>query len=680
MKSKIFTGTVMHARLAPIRHEFEYQIYWYAFDLDELHEIEKTVPLFGYNKIRPVSLFDKDYLTSGPGSIKEKLLAFLDHAQCGDGITRIELITSARYLNYVFNPVSFYYCYRADGSVRCTVAEVNNTFHERHLYVLDEERRSEPRFITRYTVPKSFHVSPFNDMEGEYDFHFSSTESFLDIRINILREGDKSFISRMWGHARPLSTLNLLKVFVQFPLTALMTIPRIYWQAAKLHYMRGMPVISKPHPSSSFTIKVAPPMWKERLGRFISRKVLSHIEDGYLTVVDPHGRRESFGDSRSSLRAELTLRSYAVYDKVVSHGGIGFGESFVDGDWETNDLAAVLKILFSNSKTSDDRYFNLLRPIRFLNRIQHWFRKNTLRGSRKNIEAHYDLSNDLFKLFLDPSMMYSSGIYARPESTLEEAQKLKVDTLIQKAHIEHNHKVLEIGSGWGTFAIEAARQRGCHVRSVTLSSEQLALATKRATLAGISEKVHFDLVDYRHVSGKYDRIVSIEMLEAVGKEYLGSFFESCDRLLAPNGLVVLQVIVTPESYYDVYCKRQDWIQKHVFPGSHIPCLTALMKAIKKHSSFMVEDIENIGPHYARTLADWRDRFDEKGAEVSALGFDDRFKKLWRFYLASCEAEFATRWLGVYQIVLTRINNKYLIQKDGERTQHHTLLHAVGRAA
>jgi cyclopropane-fatty-acyl-phospholipid synthase len=664
MRSQIFTGKVMHARLKPIVHQFQYSIYWYALDLDELTQFSQTTPLFAYNRAGVVSLYDTDYLDGTNRPLKQRALEVLRNSGCFAVVSTVTLITSARYFGYVFNPVSFYYFYDAAGVCVAHMAEVNNTFNERHLYILHNPTDAQGKAsYVHYQVPKDFHVSPFNKIEGDYAFFFSPISDTLDIKINIVADDTNSFVSRMWGSGRTLTTATIAATILRFPITAALSIPRIYWQAAKLHYQRGLPVIPKPNPISTNTIKVAPPTWKERLGLSLARKLLGSMNHGRITVTYPEGHTESFGNPSSYLHAHFTLKNYYVFEKLMKHGSIGFGESYMDGDWETDDLGLLLAIILNNSDTIDERYFNINKPLRLINRVQHWFRRNTLVGSKKNIEAHYDLSNDLFKLFLDPSLMYSSALYPSPHATLEEAQQHKVNTLIEKAAIERGHSVLEIGSGWGTVAITAAQKRDCTVKSITLSKEQQELAQERALACGVQDAVTFDLIDYRHVSGTYDRIISVEMLEAVGKEYLGSFFASCERLLKPNGIVVLQAIATPESWYDIYCSRQDWIQKHIFPGSHIPCLAAILDAVKNHSNFMVEHIQNIAPDYARTLREWRVRFNAQSSAVTKLGFDERFKKMWNFYLASCEAEFATRWLGVYQIVLTRPNNHYLVARD-----------------
>jgi cyclopropane-fatty-acyl-phospholipid synthase len=662
-QARIFKGRVMHARLEPVRHQFEYPVYWYSFDLDSLSSLSNKSKLFGHNKLRIVSIHDKDYLTPEDIPIKEKLLRFLDQAGCGDQIERIELITSARYFNYVFNPVSFYYCYRNDGSIRCTVAEVNNTFNEKHLYILDYQREPRKGYFTHYTVDKAFHVSPYNDVKGQYDFHFSKIGDKLDIRIDILRDDKQVFLSRLWGESTVMSDSSILKTLIKFPLSAALSIPRIYWQALRLHFQRGLPVITKPNPSSSWTIGIAPPnLWERFCMRFVL-KFISSLERGQIEITFPDGSIKVYGKANNQPAAQMKLKNYSIFPRLLRDGGMGLGESFQAGDWESDDLARVVYVFLDNSHCIPESKLNLLKPFRWLLRLEHGLRNNSLKNSVKNISAHYDLSNEFFKVFLDPSLTYSSALYRSTDDTLEKAQANKIDAIIKKANIPENGTLLEIGSGWGALALEARKRHSCSVTSISLSQEQLAIARERAKESGAAEKFDFRFEDYRHTQGKFDSIVSVEMMEAVGHRYMGEFFRSIERLLKPDGVAVLQVIAFPDFEYKDYLKRQDWIQRHIFPGSHLPSLNSIIQAMTDGTKLVVENIENIAPHYAQTLKEWHSIFNQRLDKIAALGYDQRFIRTWQFYFASCEAEFKSRWLQVYQIVLTRPNNARLIEKS-----------------
>lgn len=647
----------MHARLEPVRHAFTYPVYFYGFDLDELPLLSEMVRGFKYNRRALVSLFDSDYLDDVAGTIREKLNRFLALARRGNEVARVFLVTSARYFGYVFNPVSFYYCYGADGSLRCAVAEVNNTFRERHLYILDE-----PEFragAAHFRARKCFHVSPFNDMRGEYLFFFSPPEPILDIRVDIVREGRVVFKSQIAGKAVPLDTKHLMATILRHPVAAALTMPRIMTQAAQLYVRKRLPVYTKPAPSGTLTIRTAPATtWERICERFVTR-LFERLETGSLAVRFPDGTTRSFGGQRAGVGASMDIRQPSFFARLVRDGEIGLGDAYMLGEWDTPDVASVISLFIENRGRLEDGDLRMARIGRFFNRVRHLARRNTVRGSRRNISAHYDLSNEFFKIWLDPTMMYSAAFFERPDQSLEEAQRAKMRKLMRAARLDRKHHVLEIGSGWGAFAIAMAREIGCRVTSITISERQLEEARARAEAAGVSDRVEFRLCDYRHIEGSYDRIVSIEMLEAVGREYFGAFFSTLERVLKPDGVAALQVITIPDQRYEAYSRSTDWIQKHIFPGGHLPSLGALVEAMTKHSNLHVESVENIGPHYAITLRRWLEQFDARIDEIRALGYDEIFIRKWRYYLGYCEAAFATRALDDLHIVITRACNPSL---------------------
>jgi len=286
-------------------------------------------------------------------------------------------------------------------------------------------------------------------------------------------------------------------------------------------------------------------------------------------------------------------------------------------------------------------------------RLLHALRANTLIGSRKNIGRHYDLSNDFFRTFLDPTMLYSCGLYAGESDSCEDAQRHKIQRIIEKAHITPADHVLEIGCGWGGFAMEAVRETNCRVTGITVSGEQYKLARERVLRAGLQDKITILFQDYRHVTGLFDKIISIEMLEAVGHKYLATFFMTCDRLLKPAGRLVIQVITIPDQRYEQYRRTTDWIQKYIFPGGHLPSVTALSGVVTRHTGLLMENLEDIGTNYARTLKDWRTSFTRNMDEIKALGFDEVFRRKWIYYLAMCEAGFRERAIGDIQVVFRK---------------------------
>lgn len=657
MNSRIYRGRVLHARLEPVPHSFSYPVYFYGFDLSELPTLSDTVRGFGYNSRALVSIHDKDYLDHAAGTIREKLEKFLAMVPGSSDIARVFLVTCARYFGYVFNPVSFYYCLGPDGLLRCAIAEVNNTFQERHLYLLDKPEYRNGG--TRFRAKKCFHVSPFHDMRGEYEFQFSPPEPIIDIRVDLVRDGRVVFRSQIAGKAFPLDTNHLIGTLARHPIVAAMTMPRIMTQAAHLYVRKRLPVFTKPAPSSPLTIRTAPATAFERACARIVTGLFERLEAGKLSVRFPDGSLRVFGGARPGFNADMLINQPSFFSRVVLEGEIGLGDAYVLGEWNTENIASVIGLFIENREQLQHGNLRTARLATWLNRLRHVLRKNSLIGSRKNISAHYDLSNDFFKLWLDPTMMYSAAYFERPDQSLEEAQRAKIRKLIQAARIGPNHHVLEIGSGWGGFAIEAVRLTGCRVTSITISERQLEEARNRARAAGLDDRIEFRLCDYRRIEGRFDRIVSIEMLEAVGREYFGAFFETLDRALQPNGVIALQVITIPDQRYRDYCRSTDWIQQRIFPGGHLPALSALLNAMARHSSLHIESVENIGPHYAPTLRRWAENFEAHRDEIQALGFDDAFLRKWRYYLGYCEAAFATRALDDLQIVLTRACNPSL---------------------
>lgn len=375
------------------------------------------------------------------------------------------------------------------------------------------------------------------------------------------------------------------------------------------------------------------------------------LQHGRLNIHLPDGKLHTFGKTKADKAIDLYVHRYTLFKKILFKGATGLGEAYVDGDFECTNLTGFIALLCKNHATLEHTNRYLSFAVQTLNRLRHRCRRNNRSMSRRNIQEHYDLSNAFFSTFLDTSMTYSCAIFKNASDSLETAQRRKLETVIDKAQIKPHHHILEIGSGWGSFAIQAAQQTGCRVTTLTLSQKQQKLTLEKIEAAGLSERIKVLLRDYRDIRGRYDRIVSIEMLEAVGHAYLGTFFERCDALLKPGGRAVLQVITIPDQYYDAYRHGEDWIRKYIFPGGHLPSLLALNKVLKTHTRFSIEHLENIGIHYTRTLREWHSKFNQHIEDVRKLGFSHSFERKWRYYLNFCEASFATRMLNNLQLVL-----------------------------
>ena len=358
-------------------------------------------------------------------------------------------------------------------------------------------------------------------------------------------------------------------------------------------------------------------------------------------------------DPLQTLHANIVVHDPAFYRMAALNGSVGAGDAYMDGHWDCDDLVALVRILVRNRDRLDALERGPARIGGAIMRGWHALMRNTRAGSRRNIAAHYDLGNALFRLFLDESMMYSSAIYSNESESLEVAAKRKLDRICQKLDLKPHHHVVEIGTGWGGFAIHAAKYYGCKVTTTTISREQYELARERVDAAGLQDCVELLLEDYRDLTGTYDRLVSIEMIEAIGPQYLDTYFEKVGSLLKPDGMALIQAITIEEHRYQQALKSVDFIQRHVFPGSFIPALAPMMRAVAKNSDMKLYNLEDIGPSYALTLRAWRERFLARLPEVRALGYPTRFIRLWQFYLCYCEGGFLERSIGDVQMLLSK---------------------------
>jgi cyclopropane-fatty-acyl-phospholipid synthase len=380
-------------------------------------------------------------------------------------------------------------------------------------------------------------------------------------------------------------------------------------------------------------------------------RIAMRLRRGALTLVIPDRRRFRIVGEEPGPAAEVDLRSWAVIGRALRSGDLGVHESYIAGEWTSPDVTTFLELFCVNHDLLDQEL--MARPVvRWFLRVKHWLNANTLKGSRRNIAAHYDLGNSFYALWLDPSMTYSSAVYDDRETDLTAAQILKYRTLADLARIGPGHEVLEIGCGWGGFAEFAARERGCTVTALTISQEQFAFASERIQKAGLADKVQIRLQDYRDVEGRFDRIASIEMFEAVGEKFWPTFFDRMGRSLKPGGIAGLQVITIQDRFFDAYRRQPDFIQRYIFPGGMLPT-PSIMSALGRKAGLVLTSEKVFGQDYARTLAEWRRRFGEAWPRIVPLGFDDQFRRLWEYYFHYCEAGFRSGNIDVRQLVYAR---------------------------
>ena len=394
--------------------------------------------------------------------------------------------------------------------------------------------------------------------------------------------------------------------------------------------------------------------------RFLRQRMhasLAGLRGGQLHIRDAAGEVVlGVQTSEPALHAKLHIHDADFYRQVGLNGSVGAGESYMDGQWSSDDLVSLVRLLVRNRDLLDGMEGGLARLGAMALKAWHALRRNTRSGSRRNIAAHYDLGNEFFSLFLDSRMMYSSGLFAAGD-TLEQASERKLDRICEKLALRPDEHLIEIGTGWGGMAVHAASRHGCRVTTTTISREQHALASQRVQQAGLSDRVTVLLEDYRDLRGEYDKLVSIEMIEAIGHQYLDTYFGKCASLLKPEGLALIQAITIEDDRYQQALDSVDFIKRHVFPGSFIPCVSAMVGSAAGAGKLRLLNLEDFGPSYAQTLRHWRQRFLARLDEVRGQGFDDRFIRLWEFYLCYCEGGFLERSISDVHLLFARSGNR-----------------------
>ncbi|HSH57614.1 MAG TPA: cyclopropane-fatty-acyl-phospholipid synthase family protein [Halomonas sp.] len=394
----------------------------------------------------------------------------------------------------------------------------------------------------------------------------------------------------------------------------------------------------------------------DRLTRWLRPRLLAQLdrlEGGQITLIEGH-RRHCLGQG-GPLVANLVVRDSRAWRRLALGGTVGAAEAYMDGDWDTDDLVALVRLCAANLERVNGEIENgSARLGRWLLTALYRLQRNSLSGSRRNISAHYDIGNELFATFLDREhRMYSSAIFPHPEASLEEASTHKLDLMLERLDVRPDHHLLEIGTGWGGLAIHAARTRGCRVTTTTISEEQYAHTARRIEEEGLGERITLLRQDYRELEGRYDRLISVEMIEAVGHQYLETYLATLDRLLTDDGLAMLQAITIRDQRFEAAKREMDFIKRHIFPGGFLPSHHAILQGVTRSTSLNVLSLNEIGPHYARTLREWRQRFEANLETVRNLGYDERFIRMWRYYLCYCEGGFLERTIGTCHLLLAK---------------------------
>ncbi|EJN6828560.1 class I SAM-dependent methyltransferase [Vibrio cidicii] len=401
----------------------------------------------------------------------------------------------------------------------------------------------------------------------------------------------------------------------------------------------------------------------QKAARRIIFQCLQKMETGTLTVIESfhtesRERSERFGTpgndlSGTNVVATIEVKHPGFYSRVLRGGSIAAGEAYMDGWWDSPDLTALMKLMALNLAALDGLEEQSSWLSKLVYKMAHWANRNTQQNSKKNIHAHYDLGNDLYRAFLDENMLYSSAVFQQETDSLEQAQIHKMDRLCQQLKLKPSDHVIEIGTGWGAMAVYMAKHYGCKVTTTTISEQQYEYTQQLVDKLGLSEQITLLKQDYRDLRGQFDKLVSIEMIEAVGKQYLPSYIKTCQSLLKPGGLMAIQAITIADQRYEYYSDNVDFIQKYIFPGGFLPSVTSLTQATTQHSDLLLRDLYDIGLDYAKTLAHWHRRFNQAETEVRALGYDERFIRMWRYYLSYCEGGFLARTISTVHMTFQR---------------------------
>jgi cyclopropane-fatty-acyl-phospholipid synthase len=406
--------------------------------------------------------------------------------------------------------------------------------------------------------------------------------------------------------------------------------------------------------SYEFIQPTAKPRGLDRLARRLIHARLAKISNGQL-VISENGQHSAYGKLTDEvpLTAQITVDDPKFYRDVAFGGSIGAGEAYIHGHWSCCDLSNLLRILLRNREVLDDVDSGTAVFTRPLQKLFHLFNRNTHKGSRRNIAAHYDLGNDFYRLWLDPKMMYSSAYFESADTSLEDASIAKLDRICRKLDLSADDEVIEIGTGWGGFAVHAATHYGCRVTTTTISKQQYDYARTAVEAAGLQDRITLLFDDYRDLQGQFDKLVSIEMIEAVGHEFHDSFFKKCCSLLKPDGQMLIQAITIADQRYEQYKSGVDFIKRYIFPGGCLTSVTDMCRTMTMHTDLRMHQLEDIGPHYATTLRHWHDRFNARIDEVREQGYSDEFIRMWQFYLSYCESAFLERAIGTVQLLAMR---------------------------
>ncbi len=647
----LYTGTVAHRRLAPRAHAFSYAVALCYLDVDHVAEVLACYPWWSSKPWRPVRFVRSDYLGDPRRPLGAEVRRVVAEQVGEDPAGPVWMLTQLRTWGWLFNPLTLYFCFRPGGrELAAVVAEVTNTpWGERCRYVF----AASPGGRVEATVDKAMHVSPFLDMAQVYRFEIEAPGPSISVRVRCSTRDVTVLEASMDLQRRRLDRRSMTTVLFTHPAMTMKVSAAIYLEALRLA-LKGVPF--HPHPKKQRRSVVPsivpaparrPPEALVALAAPVAKAALRRLENAGIVVVEGD-RKEHFGvPGASSPPVTLTVHDPAAYAAALRHGSVGLARSYAEGWWEADDLVGFLRLATRQVGSRRSRLGWAGKLATLVPSTESRDRS----GHHQDVRAHYDLGDEFFALFLDPTMTYSCATFEHPGQGLEEAQRAKLERICKLLDLSAADELLEIGTGWGSLALHAASRYGCRVVTTTVSERQRAYAQAAVEQAGLSHLVEVRGEDFRDLRGSFDKIASIEMIEAIGWRNFDEFFGVCSRLLRKGGAIALQAIVIAEEHYERAKRREDFIKALVFPGSCLPSVGALVGSAGR-AGLRPEALADIGVHYAETLRRWRRRFGEHHDDAAALGFDERFLRLWDLYLAYCEAGFAEGRISDVQLRLT----------------------------
>ena len=684
-------GSVTHRRTEPAAHEFRRPVSYVWLDPDDPDALCAAHPLWSASRPAPARYRRADYGAATAGSLSDAARDDLAHILGWRPEGEVRMLTQIRRWGWLFNPITVYVVWHIDPDAPVgVVLEVTNTpWKERHRYPVPLSTPDERGWRSATTV-KKLHVSPFLDEGFRYDVRLRDVGERLELRIDVVRPGaDVPTICTALQVTRRSATRSTLAATLRSqPFPTHRVSVGIHLEAFRL-WLKRVPFVAHPsrrtrdqarpehrtmttgtstgtstgtttdvHPEHLLAHATAsrPVSLAERCGARVAARVLhgllGRIGTDRLEVVErPAGRPETvrrFGPG-GELSASVVVVDERAYSAVLTEGSVGFGRGYIEGWWTSDDPVTVMRVIVRNLGALDrlrNRWESLTGWA--TDRIRTARARDTRERNRDDIAAHYDIGNAFFELFLDETMTYSSAVFPTPDTSLADASRHKYDLLLDKLGVRPGDRLLEIGTGWGGMAIRAAR-RGCQVTTTTISQEQLHEARDRVAAAGMADRVTVIDRDWRDLDGEFDHVVSIEMIEAVDWLDYDEFFSTIERCLAPGGRAAIQAILLPDDRWERAKNTEDFIRRFVFPNGFLPSLGSIDAAVSGSTALQTTSVDDLGEHYAETLRRWRERFDARLDDIAALGLDERFQRLWRCYLAYCEAGFLERHVLLAQI-------------------------------